>query len=296
MSDHELLAQIRKVLEDSPFVGEGHRKVWARLRRRGVCTSRKRVLRLTREAGLLAPTARARKRAARLHEGTITVAVPDSLWATDATEGHTRQQGRCAVFAIIDHASGEAFTDVSERMDRFAAADLLREVCTERFGSVEAAVCSGLSLRYDGGPCFRSDHYHAEIDHLGIARSPAHHYEPETNGCVEKFIQTLKEQVLWIARFDTASSCAQPCGRSPAPTTPTGCSSATTIAPRSRPASICSPSKRMTDHSRQLPRGRQIAAQRLALKAVDPDRARSGMITLSTKVSGELGAVHAGAT
>ena len=43
----------------------------------------------------------------------------------------------------------------------------------------------------------------AEIDFLGIARSPAYHYEPETNGCVEKFIQTLKEQVLWIERFDT---------------------------------------------------------------------------------------------
>jgi len=53
------------------------------------------------------------------------------------------------------------------------------------------------------GACFRSDHFQAEIDHLGIARSPAFHYEPETNGCIEKFIQTLKEQVLWIERFDT---------------------------------------------------------------------------------------------
>jgi hypothetical protein len=35
------------------------------------------------------------------------------------------------------------------------------------------------------------------------ARSPAYHYEPETNGCAEKFIQTLKEQVLWIERFET---------------------------------------------------------------------------------------------
>jgi hypothetical protein len=52
MTDAELLAQIRGVLAESPFVGEGHRKVWARLRReRGVGTSRKRVLRLTREAG-----------------------------------------------------------------------------------------------------------------------------------------------------------------------------------------------------------------------------------------------------
>jgi putative transposase len=32
---------------------------------------------------------------------------------------------------------------------------------------------------------------------------PAFHYEPETNGCAEKAIQVLKEQVLWIERFDT---------------------------------------------------------------------------------------------
>jgi putative transposase len=203
MSDRELSAEIRQVLADSPFVGEGHRKAWARLRReRGVHSSRKRVLRLTREAGLLAPTASVRRRAARLHDGTITVDVPDTLWATDATEAWSAE-GRSAVFAIIDHASGEAWCDAALRIDRFAAADLLREVCSERFGSVEKAVASGLALRYDGGPCFRSQHYQTEIDHLGIARSPAYHYEPETNGCVEKFIQTLKEQLLWIERFQT---------------------------------------------------------------------------------------------
>jgi transposase InsO family protein len=144
MTDRELLGAIRQVLADSPFVGESHRKVWARLRRRGICSSRKRVLRLTREAGLLAPTARVRKRAKRLHDGMITVEVPDTLWATDATEGWSAE-GRSAVFAVIDHASGEAWCDASLRMDRFAAADLLREVCTERFGSVEKAVADGLA-------------------------------------------------------------------------------------------------------------------------------------------------------
>ncbi len=107
------------------------------------------------------------------------------------------------MFVIVDHASGELWFDAAERMDRFAAADLLREVCGERFGSVERAVAFGLALRYDGEPCFRSEHYQAEIDHLGIARSPAFHYEPETNGCAEKAIQTLKQQVLWIERFET---------------------------------------------------------------------------------------------
>ena len=42
----------------------------------------------------------------------------------------------------------------------------MREVCTERFGSLERAVAAGLALRYDGGSCFRSDHYQSEIDHL----------------------------------------------------------------------------------------------------------------------------------
>jgi hypothetical protein len=147
MSDPELLAQIRDVLATSPFVGEGHRKVWARLARRGVCTSRKRVLRLTREAGLLAPTAKVRKRAARLHDGTITVTVPDTLWATDATEGFT-EEGRCAVFVMIDHASGEAWADAGLRMDRFAAADLLREVTTDA-SARSAATPEGLRLFAD---------------------------------------------------------------------------------------------------------------------------------------------------
>ena len=107
MSDRELLAAIRHEIAHSPFVGEGHRKIRARLALRGIHTSGKRVLRLTRGAGLLAPTPQVRKRSKRLHDGTITVDVPDTLWATDTTEAHTRHEGRCAVFAIIDHASDD---------------------------------------------------------------------------------------------------------------------------------------------------------------------------------------------
>jgi putative transposase len=203
LPDPDLLQAIRQVIAASPFVGEGHKKICARLRLRGIHTSRKRVLRLTREAGLLAPTPQVRKRTRRLHNGRITTDTPDELWATDPTEAWTRHDGRCAVFAIVDHCTGEAWVDAAPRMDRWAAADLLREAICDRFGSVEAGAAAGLKLRHDGGSCFRSAHYQAEIDHLAIDRSPAFAYEPETNGVVEKFIQTLKEQVLWIERFDT---------------------------------------------------------------------------------------------
>jgi putative transposase len=38
-SDEDLLAEIRRTIQESPFHGEGHRKVWARLRVREVHTS-----------------------------------------------------------------------------------------------------------------------------------------------------------------------------------------------------------------------------------------------------------------
>jgi len=203
MADGELLAAIRREIRESKFVGEGHKKITARLRLRGVHTSRKRVLRLMREAGLLAPTPRVRRRTRRAHDGRILTDAPDEMWATDPTEAWTRQDGRCAVFALVDHATGEAWVDAAPKMDRWAAADLLREAVGERFGSVDAGVAVNLKLRHDGGSCFRSAHYQTELDHLGLERSPAFAYEPETNGVVEKFIQTLKEQVLWIEHFDT---------------------------------------------------------------------------------------------
>src|SRR4051794_28897196 len=240
MPDDELLRAIRREIDESPFVGEGHKKLTARLRQRGICTSRKRVLRLTRGAGLLAPTPQVRKRARRLHDGTITVSVPDTLWATDATEGWSAADGRCAIFAIVDHASGEAWLDAAPRMDRWAAADLLREVCIERFGSVEQAVAAGLALRYDGGPCFRSHHYQAEIDHLGIARSPAYHYEPETNGCVERFLGIVRNRSCGSSASRPSRPYAPPCAASAAPSTRAGCSSATTTARPPKHASTCS--------------------------------------------------------
>jgi transposase InsO family protein len=44
---------------------------------------------------------------------------------------------------------------------------------------------------------------------LGIASSPAFAREPEGNGCVERFIRTLKENLLWVRRFDTIEELRQ---------------------------------------------------------------------------------------
>src|SRR3712207_7237425 len=56
MADAALVEAIRAVLAASPFHGEGHRKVWAKLRHAGLRTSKRRVLRLMGEHDLLAPS------------------------------------------------------------------------------------------------------------------------------------------------------------------------------------------------------------------------------------------------
>ncbi len=69
------------MLGASPFVGEGYRKVWAKLRYRGLRTSKARVLRLMRAAGLLAPSRVGGPRGPRAHDGTIIPSAPERCGA-----------------------------------------------------------------------------------------------------------------------------------------------------------------------------------------------------------------------
>ena len=79
-TDDEVIEHIRRVLAGSPFVGEGYRKVSARLHLAGIRTSRGRVLRLTRQAGLLAPTRLGHAHGPAAHDGTIIPEQPDAIW------------------------------------------------------------------------------------------------------------------------------------------------------------------------------------------------------------------------
>ena len=102
MSDADLVVAIRAVLAASPFHGEGHRKVWARLRFAGVRTSRRRVLRLMREHDLLAPSRTGSPRGQRRHDGTIVPETIDTKWGTDLTTT-VKGEGQAAEFGAVEH-------------------------------------------------------------------------------------------------------------------------------------------------------------------------------------------------
>jgi len=107
ISDGALLAAIRADLARSPWSGEGHRKVWARLRALdGLRVSRKRVLRLMREHALLSPH-RTRTRPQATHERHIITEAPNVMWATDATQITTVEDGKVWLFGVAEHWNAE---------------------------------------------------------------------------------------------------------------------------------------------------------------------------------------------
>ena len=203
MPDAALVGEIRKLLEDSPFHGEGYRKLWARLRFAGVRTSRRRVLRLAREHGLLAHQRPGRRHGPRAHDGTITTERVDLMWGTDLTSVVTGE-GQAAVFVAVDHCSAECVgVHASRRADRFEALEPVKQAVRERCGAFAKDVAAGLRLRHDHGSQYVSHDFQAEVRFLGIESSPAFVREPEGNGCAERFIRTLKENLLWVRRFET---------------------------------------------------------------------------------------------
>jgi putative transposase len=210
ISDPDLVKLIRQVLVASPFAGEGYRKVRARLRREhGVQVSGKRVLRLLRREGLLAPQRVRGRRKPRPHDGTIIPEGPNLRWGTDATMAWTRADGWVWVFACVDHYTAEAWAQVAKVGDRFAALQPVYDAVVDRWGRLDADIARGLELRHDWGPQYRSAHFTGSLAWLGIADSPAFLGEPETNGCAERWIRTLKEQCLWTTLYDTTDELRQ---------------------------------------------------------------------------------------
>jgi transposase InsO family protein len=203
-SDAVLVEQIRAVLAASPFLGEGHRKVWARLRWQQVRTSKARVLRLMREAKLLAPTRLGHAHGPQAHDGTITTEAPDQMWGMDATSCLTHQEGTATVFVVVDHCASECIgIHAAKPGTRFEAVEPLRQGVRAIFGGYEEGIAAGLQARHDHGSQYVSDYFQDELTFLGITASPAFVREPEGNGVAERFIRTLKEQVLWVRPFDT---------------------------------------------------------------------------------------------
>ena len=181
LSDEELVEEIRQVLKESDFLGEGHRKVRARLRAKGIGVGKNRVLRLMRENGLLAPVRRGKHpRGDRSHSGRITTDVPNELWGTDATRFYTKEDGWCWFFVAVDHCVTDVVGwHVAKKGDRWAALEPIRQGVRTHHGRLRAQDRSGArpTARL-GPPQYTAHQFQGELAWLGIRSTASYVGEP----------------------------------------------------------------------------------------------------------------------
>ena len=170
LSDEELAKEIRMVLSESPFLGEGHRKVKVRLGAKGIRVGKNRVLRLMRAHGLLAPVRQGHPRGDRSHSGRIRTERPDELWGTDASRFWTRGGG--LVLVLRGRRPLRPRTSSAGTLRRRATAgrrwSRSARGVRAHMGGFGKAIALGLGLRHDWGSQYRAKQFQAEIRWLGI--------------------------------------------------------------------------------------------------------------------------------
>ena len=196
VEDEKLLNMIQKDLSTTPFSGEGHKKVHARLKRQGVKVGRNRVLKIMKINRLMSPH-RGVYKATNPHDGKIITDAPGVMWGSDGMKVQTADDGWAWVFSVTEHWNSECLGwHVCKTGDRFAALEPVTQAVKKIYGFLNKDVAKGLQLRIDNGSQYTSDYFLQQLAYWGIKSSFGLIRQPETNGVSERFNRTLKEQVI----------------------------------------------------------------------------------------------------
>ena len=195
MSDVTLLEAIQADLDRSPFQGEGHRKVHARLRiLDGIRVARTRVLRVMRAHKLLSPH-RGRQGTARVHAGTIVTQAPNVMWGTDGVRVFTLDDGWGWIFTAVEHWNAECVGwHVCKVGSRFAALEPIAQGSGASMAPSTPTALEGWRCGWTTAASTCPTTFSTRLRYWGIRPSYGFVEEPETNGVAERWNRTLKEQ------------------------------------------------------------------------------------------------------
>jgi putative transposase len=199
VSDAALIEKIKQTVAEFPAWGV--RKVWAYLRRLGTIVSRKRVWKRMKALGLCLPPIG--ERVEPLRRGHVAVPESNRRWATDLTTAWTAQDGTVALVPVIDCGDRVVFDiEVTKSQESPAVLAPVERALGEAFG-LPMAVPDGLELRSDHGPQYTGSDCEDLCRSWGLEHTLAPVGRPTGNAVAERFIQTLKVELIWTRDWES---------------------------------------------------------------------------------------------
>lgn len=195
-----VLERIREVLDRETATAWGVRKVWATLRQEGLRVSRRRVHALMRAHGLVLARDREPGETPRGH---VAVPEPNRRLATDLTTVWTRRDGVVALVPTIDCGDRTAVVMVTKDQHGPAVLASVEAKLIESFGMPDN-VPDAVELRTDHGSQYTGADCEALCDRWGLLHTFAPVGRPTGNAVVERFIRTLKEELIWLRDWESA--------------------------------------------------------------------------------------------
>ncbi|MDR5860703.1 integrase core domain-containing protein [Halomonas eurihalina] len=110
---------------------------------------------------------------------------------------------RASLAVIIDCCTREILGWRLSANGSKTAEAALEEALIYRLGAL-GRVQQPLALRSDNGLVFSSRHYNTgTVKAYGLTQEFTTPYTPEQNGLVERFFRSLKEECIWLHRFES---------------------------------------------------------------------------------------------
>ncbi len=198
----KLRADVREIFSDSKQTF-GYRRIWAKLRRRGLCASEKVVRRIMREEGLAVIRPKTTKKHSS-YKGEITDAPkdlikhrfhaerPDTVWLTDMTEFALPSGKKVYLNPIIDVFDGAPISwQIGERPTKeLSNRSLERAISRMRPGTHPV-------IHSDRGVHYRTPSWIALCDRAGITRSMSRKGCCADNSACEGFFGRLKTEFFY---------------------------------------------------------------------------------------------------
>ena len=199
--DDVMVERVRRIIHEYPSFG--YRRVWAILRHReGVVANKKAIYRIMKAKKWLVHQRKSTPRP-RVQGRRSWTKKSNQRWAMDVTHVSCGYDGWAHLTAIIDcHDREIVGYEFALRGRAKEAERAVEAACLRRFGTLRPKGKTPV-LRSDNGLIFQARRFRKACKFYRLSQEFITPYTPQQNGMIERFFRSLKEECVWLHRFNS---------------------------------------------------------------------------------------------